>query len=87
MGNCVSESGTAQHMETQINANGCHPNIESGLGCQGRFFLQVLNFLANLSIAHRYACGWIFFTSCSSSINEIILVDPKHLEHTNGLTL
>jgi hypothetical protein len=29
----------------------------------------------------------IFLTSCSSSINEIIFTDPKHLEHTNRLTL
>jgi len=31
---CVLEPATAQHMESQINVDGEHPNNESGLYCQ-----------------------------------------------------
>jgi hypothetical protein len=37
--------------------------------------------------SHKSRCLRIFPTSWSSSINEIIRIDPDHLVHTNGLTL
>ena len=35
--------------------------------------------------SHKFRCLRIFLIISESSINEIIFIDPKHLEHTYGL--
>jgi hypothetical protein len=57
----VSASAAAQYIEAPIYANNYHPINQSGFCCQDYYFAPGLQFQVDLSIAHRFACSWIFF--------------------------
>jgi hypothetical protein len=58
---CIGFSCSPTYGEIQINKRNQRLIIEGGRDSQGRFFLQVLKFLANLSIRDLFTHDWIFY--------------------------